>query len=89
MSQYNLTKSGKTLAAILKEHNADKYFQFKDYIVAVADNNLIPGLETLFLFFEVPTVSTTVTQSFAKSTAKHPNQQTNVEVISRHYSSLT
>jgi hypothetical protein len=49
MFQYNLTKSGKTLAAVLKEHNADKYFHFDDYNAAVADKNLAPGLEALFL----------------------------------------
>jgi hypothetical protein len=49
MFQYNLTKSGKTLAAVLKEHYADKHFQFEDYNAAVADRNLTPGLEALFL----------------------------------------
>jgi hypothetical protein len=48
MFQYNLTTSGKTLAAILKENNADKHFQFEDYNAAVADKNLTPDLETLF-----------------------------------------
>jgi hypothetical protein len=47
--QYDLTKSSKTLAAFLKEHNADKHFQFEDYNAAVADRNLTPGLEALFL----------------------------------------
>jgi hypothetical protein len=30
MFQYDLTKSGKTLPAFLKEHNAGKHFQFDD-----------------------------------------------------------
>jgi hypothetical protein len=49
MFHYNPTKSGKTLAAILKENNADNHFRFKDYNAAVADKNLTPGLEALFL----------------------------------------
>jgi hypothetical protein len=49
MYQYNLTKSSKTLAAVLREHNPDKHFQFEDYNAAVKDKNLTPGLEVLFL----------------------------------------
>jgi hypothetical protein len=44
MFQYNPTQSGKTLAAILKENNADKHFRFEDYNTAVANKNLPPGL---------------------------------------------
>jgi hypothetical protein len=93
-------KSGKTLAAFLKEHNADKNFQFEDYNAAVADRNLTSGLAALFqgnsgpnfrgaTGFKVQLVSTTVTQSFPKWTTKHPNQQTNVKLFSGHCSSLT
>jgi hypothetical protein len=49
MFQYNLTKSGKTLEAILKENNANKHFQSEDYNAAVVDKDLTPGLEALFL----------------------------------------
>jgi hypothetical protein len=54
MFQYNPTKLGKTLAAILKENNAGKYFQFEDYNTAVANRNLTPGLEALFLGYSGP-----------------------------------
>jgi hypothetical protein len=43
------TESGSTLAAILKENDADKYSRFEDYNAAVADKNLTPGLNALFL----------------------------------------
>jgi hypothetical protein len=49
MFQHNHTRSGSTLAAILKENNADKHFQFEDYNTAVANRNLTPGLNALFL----------------------------------------
>jgi hypothetical protein len=49
MFQHNHTGSGSTLAAILKENNADKHFQFEDYNTAVANKNLTPGLNALFL----------------------------------------
>jgi hypothetical protein len=92
--QYNLTTSGKTLAAILKENNANKHFQFEDYNAAVIDKNLIPVLRryskaTRDQTSEVPSGSTTVSQSFANSTAKQPNQETNVELISGRCFSLT
>jgi hypothetical protein len=48
MFKYNLTKSNKTLVAILKEHNADKHIQFEDYNSAFADKNLTPGVSALF-----------------------------------------
>jgi hypothetical protein len=54
MFQYNPTQSGRTLAAILKENNADKHFRFEDYNTAVADKNLTPGLEALFLGYWGP-----------------------------------
>jgi hypothetical protein len=54
MFQYNPTQSGKTLAAILKENNADKHFRFEDYDTAVGDKNLTPGLELLFLGYSGP-----------------------------------
>jgi hypothetical protein len=49
MFQYKPTESSRTLLAILKENNADKHFRFEDYNAAVADKNLTPGLNALFL----------------------------------------
>jgi hypothetical protein len=49
MFQHDHTGSGSTLAAFLKENDADKYFQFEDYNTAVANKNLTPGLNALFL----------------------------------------
>jgi hypothetical protein len=43
------TASGSTLAAILKENDADKYLRFEDYGTAVANKNLTHGLNALFL----------------------------------------
>jgi hypothetical protein len=45
----NHTASGSTLTAILKENDANKYFRFEDYNTAVANKNLTPGLNALFL----------------------------------------
>jgi hypothetical protein len=45
----NHTASGSTLTAILKENDDDKYFRFEDYNTAVANKNLTPGLNALFL----------------------------------------
>jgi hypothetical protein len=49
MFQDNHTGSGSTLTAILKENDANKYFWFEDYNTAVANKNLTPGLNALFL----------------------------------------
>jgi hypothetical protein len=49
MFKYKPTESERTLSAILKESNADKHFIFEDYNAAVADRNLTPGLNALFL----------------------------------------
>jgi hypothetical protein len=54
MFKYDLTKSNKTLAAVLKEHNANKHIQFEDYASAVADRNLTPGISALFLGYSGP-----------------------------------
>jgi hypothetical protein len=54
MIQYNPTQLGKTLAAILNENNTGKHFRFEDYNTAVADKNLNPGLEALFLGYSGP-----------------------------------
>jgi hypothetical protein len=43
------TALGSTLTAILKENDADKYLRFEDYNTAVANKNLSPGLNALFL----------------------------------------
>jgi hypothetical protein len=49
MFKYKPTESERTLSATLKESNADKHFIFEDYNAAVADKNLTPGLNALFL----------------------------------------
>jgi hypothetical protein len=49
MFQYKPTELSRTLLAILKEDNASKHFRFEDYNAAVADKNLTPGLNALFL----------------------------------------
>jgi hypothetical protein len=49
MFQHNPTRSGSTLAAILKENNADKHFQSEEYNTAVVNRNLTPGLNAFFL----------------------------------------
>jgi hypothetical protein len=54
MFKYNPTESGKTLAAILKENNADRHLRHKDYNTAVANKNLTPGLEALFRGYSGP-----------------------------------
>jgi hypothetical protein len=42
MFQHNPTRSGSTLAALLKENNGDKHFPLEDYNTAVANRNLPP-----------------------------------------------
>jgi hypothetical protein len=49
MLNNNHTASGSTLTAILMENDADKYLRFEDYSTAVANKNLTPGLNALFL----------------------------------------
>jgi hypothetical protein len=54
MFKFDLTKSNKTLAAILKEHKANKHIQFEDYHTAVANKNLTPGIAALFQGYSGP-----------------------------------
>jgi hypothetical protein len=49
MFKYKPTELERTLSTIVKESNADKHFIFEDYNAAVADIDLTPGLNALFL----------------------------------------